>query len=112
MSPDNRLLERPQPGGYEGRTVTATYFVESTVPVPPADKCEIDLSGNDREPAGGGQDLCRRRSGGQGAVRMDRDAGRSVAQRQGPIADTLFCGEPIRFFAGMAAGPERVGGPL
>ncbi len=98
VSPENRLLERPQAGGAEGRTVTATYFVESTVPVPPADKCEIDLSGTIENLQGAMKTYAVVDPVAQGLfewVVTQGDAG----QRQGPISDTLFCGEPIRFFA-------------
>jgi len=97
MSPDNRLLERPQPGGAEGRTVTATYFVESTVPVPPADKCEIDLSGTIENLQGAVKTYAVVDPVAKGLFEWIVTQG-DGGPRQGPIADTLFCGEPIRFF--------------
>jgi hypothetical protein len=98
LSPDNRLLERPQASGAEGRTVTATYFVESTVPVPPADKCEIDLSGTMENLQGAVKTYAVVDPVTKGLFEWLVTQGDS-GPRQGPIADTLFCGEPIRFFA-------------
>ncbi len=98
MSPDNRLLERPQLGGAEGRTVAATYFIESTVPVPPADKCEIDLSGTIENLQGTIKTYGVVDPAATGLFEWMVTQG-DTAPRRGPIADTLFCGEPIRFFA-------------
>lgn len=98
MSPDNRLLERPQPGGAEGRTVSAMYFVEATVPVPPADKCEIDLSGSIENLQGAVKTYAVVDPVAKGLFEWIVTQGDS-GPRQGPISDTLFCGEPIRFFA-------------
>jgi hypothetical protein len=98
VSPENRLLERPQASGGESRTVTATYFVESTVPVPPADKCEIDLSGTIENLQGAVKTYAVVDPVAQGLFEWLVTQGDAVP-RQGPIADTLFCGEPIRFFA-------------
>jgi hypothetical protein len=97
-SPENRLLERPQPGDPEGRTVTATYFVESSVPVPPADKCEIDLTGTIENLQGAVKTYVVVDPVAKGLFEWLVTQGDS-GPRQGPIADTLFCGEPIRFFA-------------
>ena len=98
LSPENRLLERPQASGAEGRTVTATYFVESTVPVPPADKCEIDVSGTIENLQGAVKTYAVVDPAAQGLFEWIMTQG-DTGPRQGPLADTLFCGEPIRFFA-------------
>ncbi len=111
MGPDNRRLERPQPGGSGGRTVAATYFVESTVPLPPADKCEIDLSGVVENLQGAVKTYAVVDPAAKGLFEWLVQQGGSVP-RQGPVSETLFCGEPVLFFAGWRPGPECVGGPL
>jgi hypothetical protein len=98
LSPENRLLERPQPSGAQGRTVAATYFVESAVPIPPADKCEIDLSGTIENLQGAIKTYAVVDPVAQGLFEWIMTQG-EAGSRQGPLAPTLFCGEPIRFFA-------------
>jgi hypothetical protein len=101
VTPENRLLERPQPGGYAGRTVSATYFVESTIPLPPSDKCEIDLGGVVENLQGAVKTYAVVDPVAQGmfewVVRQE------AVPRQGPVSETLFCGEPVLFFAGWRA---------
>lgn len=41
--PRGRLVETPKPSGEKGRTLTATYSLESGVPIPQADQCEISV---------------------------------------------------------------------
>jgi hypothetical protein len=97
--PDHRLLERPQPGGYARRTVSATYFIESTVPLPPADKCEIDLSEVMPNLQGAVKTYAVVDPLAQGLFEwVVQQIG--TTQRRGPISETLFCGEPVLFFAG------------
>ncbi|MBM4029163.1 MAG: hypothetical protein FJ280_27760, partial [Planctomycetes bacterium] len=95
-------MERPRPGGHEGRTVTATYFVESTIPIPPADKCEIDLSGVGVKDLGPLQGAIKTYAVvdpvAKGLFEWIVRQGDSPT-RAGPVSDTLFCGEPIQFYA-------------
>ncbi len=97
VGPENRRLERPQPGGQGPRTVAATYFLESTVPIPPADKCEIDLSGVMDNLQGAVKTYAVVDPAAQGLFEWVVQQGDE--QRRGPLADTLFCGEPVRFYA-------------
>ncbi len=98
MGPDSRLLEGPQPGGYEGRTLTATYFVESSVPIPPADRCEIDVSAAMADLRGAAKTYAVVDPAAEGLFKWTVQQGQFARQR-GPIPDTLFCGEPVRFWA-------------
>jgi hypothetical protein len=98
VDPDNRRLERPQPGGSGGRTVAATYFVESTVPIPPADKCEIDLSGVVENLQGAVKTYAVVDPAAKGLFEWLMQQGGS-GPRRGPVSETLFCGEPVLFFA-------------
>ena len=99
VSPDNRLLEHPQPGGYAGRTLTATYFVESGTPIPPADKCEVDLGGVLENLQGAVKTYAVVDPLAKGLFEWVVQQ-EGVAPRQGPVSETLFCGEPVLFFAG------------
>ena len=68
MGPDNRLLERPQPGGHGG-TDGHGDLLRRVHGSHPAGGQMRDRPGRGRgEPSGGGQDLCRRRSDGEGIV--------------------------------------------
>jgi hypothetical protein len=98
MGPEGRLLEQPQPQGYEGRTVTATYFVESSVPIPPSDKCEVDVSAAVPDLRGAIKTYAVVDPAAQGLFRWGVQQG--PADERGPVvSQTLFCGEPIRFSA-------------
>ncbi len=97
MGPESRLLEPPRAGGYEGRTVAATYFVESALPIPPADRCEIDLGGAMANLQGAMKTYAVVDPAAKGlfrwTVRQEQSDGRQA------VAETLFCGEPVRFQA-------------
>lgn len=99
VNPENRLLEPPQPGGYAGRTVTATYFVESANPIPPSDKCEIDLGGVVENLQGAVKTYAVVDPQATGLFEWVVQQG-GPAPRQGPVSETLYCGEPVLFFAG------------
>ena len=98
MGPASRLLEPPRPEGYEGRTVEATYFVESANPIPPSDKCEIDLRGvmKDLDGAVRTYSVVDPVAEGLFTWTVDQD-GSDEPQPQ--VAETLYCGEPVRFAA-------------
>jgi hypothetical protein len=97
-SPAGRVLEPPQAGSYEGRTVTATYFVESTVPIPQADKCEIDLGPAIENLQGTLKSYAIVDPAARGLFKWSMtQPGQTV--RQGSISEALFCGEPVQFHA-------------
>lgn len=98
MGPDSHRLEPPQPGGYAGRTITATYFVESNVPIPPADKCEIDLSGTMESLQDAVKTYAVIDPVAKGLFKWGVQQG-PPDERRGPISETLFCGEPAQFSA-------------
>ena len=79
--------------------MTATYFVESHGPPPPADKCEIDLSGVVENLQGAVKTYAVIDPAAKGLFEWLVQQGGSVP-RQGPVSETLFCGEPVLFFAG------------
>jgi hypothetical protein len=97
VSPEGRRLERPQPGEQGPRTVAATYFLESPVPIPPADKCEIDLSAALDNLQGAVRTYAVVDPVAKGLFEWIVQQGDE--QRRGPVSETLFCGEPIRFYA-------------
>jgi len=98
MGPESRQLEPPQTGGYEGRTITATYFVESTIPIPPADRCEVDLTDAVEDVQGGLKAYAIVDPVAEGLFKWTVQQGPSDGQR-GAVSETLFCGEPVRFSA-------------
>jgi hypothetical protein len=96
--PRGRLVETPKPSGAKGRILTATYSLESDVPIPPSDQCEISAEGTIG-------DL-------QGAVKVYAVVDPMVdglfkwalyqeprPQRSGAISEVLYSGEPVRFSA-------------
>ncbi len=94
----SRVLESAQPGGDQGRTVSATYFVESAVPIPPADRCEIDLGAAMADLQGTTRTYAIVDPAAQGLFKWAvTQPGQSP--RQGAVSETLFCGEPIQFHA-------------
>ncbi len=97
--PESRLLEPPRAQGYEGRTITATYFVESTIAIPPADRCEIDLGQAMENLQGATKTYAIVDPAAQGLFRWTVTQPGQPASRQGSISETLFCGEPIQFHA-------------
>ena len=98
LEPDSRLLEPPRAGGYEGRTVTATYFVESAIPVPPADKCEIDLRGTVADLEDAVKSYAVVDPVAEGLFQWTVQQG-TPDDQQGAVSEVLFCGEPVRFSA-------------
>ncbi len=98
MGPESRLLESPRTGGYEGRTITATYFVESTIPIPPADRCEVDLTNAVENLQGGVKAYAIVDPVAEGLFKWAVQQEPSDGQR-GAVSETLFCGEPVRFSA-------------
>ncbi|MEN6575621.1 MAG: vWA domain-containing protein [Phycisphaerales bacterium] len=97
--PDTRVLEPPQAGGYEGRTVTATYFVESAIPIPSADKCEIDVGPAMANLQGTTKTYAIVDPVAQGLFKWTVTQPGQPLARQGQISEALFCGEPIQFHA-------------
>ncbi len=97
--PASHLLEPPQAGEYKGRTVTATYFVESAVPIPPADKCEIDLGPAMENLQGAVKAYAIIDPAAQGLFKWSMTQPGQTQTRQGPTPEALFCGEPIQFHA-------------
>ena len=97
--PQSRVLEPPQAGQYQGRTVTATYFVESTIPIPSADKFEIELGPAMENLQGTTKTYAIVDPVAQGLFKWSVTQPGQPATRQGAVSDTLFCGEPIQFRA-------------
>lgn len=97
--PQSRVLESAQAGGYQGRTVTATYFLESSVPIPSADKCEIELGPAMENLQGTAKTYAVVDPAAKGLFKWSVTQPGQPAPRQGAVSDTLFCGEPIRFHA-------------
>jgi hypothetical protein len=97
--PQSRVLEPPQAGQYQGRTVAATYFVESSVPIPSADKCEIELGPAMESLQGTTKTYAIVDPVAQGLFKWSVTQGGQAATRQGLVSETLFCGEPIQFHA-------------
>jgi hypothetical protein len=98
IGPDSRLLEPPQPSGYGGRTLAATYFLEASVPIPPADKCEIDLSAAVANLQGATKTYAVVDPVAQGLFQWTVQQGQSGPQGRA-VSEALFCGEPVRFAA-------------
>jgi hypothetical protein len=98
VEPASRQVEPPQPGGYEGRTITATYVVDSNVPIPAADKCEIDLSAVLGNLQGALKTYAVIDPVAEGLFRWTVQQGPPAAG-QGAVAEVLFSGEPVRFSA-------------
>ena len=97
--PQSRVLEPPQAGQYQGRTVTATYFVESAIPIPSADKCEIELGPAMENLQGTTKTYAIIDPVAQGLFKWSVTQAGQAASRQGAVSETLFCGEPIQFHA-------------
>ncbi len=107
-SPGGRLVETPKPTGAKGRTLAAAYSLEADVPIPPADRCEINVTGAI--------------AGLEGAVKtydvVDPVADGlftwSVQQatpdaRSEPVSKVLYLGEPVRFAAQWRADQNVTG---
>jgi hypothetical protein len=97
--PQSRVLEPPQAGQYQGRTITATYFVESAIPIPSADKCEIELGPAMENLQGTAKTYAIVDPVSQGLFRWSVTQAGQPTARQGSVSETLFCGEPIQFHA-------------
>ena len=97
--PETRVLEPPQAGGYEGRTVTTTYFVESAIPIPSADRCEIDVGPAMANLQGTAKTYAIVDPVAQGLFKWTVTQPGQPEPRQGQISEILFCGEPIQFHA-------------
>jgi len=95
--PEGRVLEPPQAGGYEGRTLTATYFVESAIPIPPSDKCEIDLGPAMENLQGAAKIYAIVDPVSQGLFKWAVTQSGQGPVHQGAVSEVLFCDEPIRF---------------
>jgi hypothetical protein len=97
--PESRLLERPQTQGHEGTTVAATYFVESAIPVPMADRFEIDLGPAMENLQGTIRTYAVVDPVAQGLFRWAVTQPGQPQPRPGAVSETLFCGEPVQFHA-------------
>jgi hypothetical protein len=94
----SRVLNPAQPGPDRGRTIAATYFLESAIPIPAADRCEIDLGTTMEGLQGAAKTYAIVDPVAQGLFKWGAtQPGQSV--RQGAVSETLFCGEPIQFHA-------------
>lgn len=98
MTPRGHLVEVPKPTGKNGRTLTATYALESPIPLPRADQCEISLEGSIEGLQGGVKTYAVVDPMASGsfkwAVRQAGDEGPT----QG-LAETIHCGEPVQLAA-------------
>ncbi len=96
MTPRVRLVGVPKVTGHNGRTLAATYALESEIPLPRADQCEISLTGTIE----GLQDAVKVYAVvdpiATGMLKWTLYQPPSEAPAQG-LAETLYCGEPVRF---------------
>ncbi len=105
MTPRVRLVEVPKATGENGRTLTAIYALESEIPLPRDDQCEISLEGEI-------DDL-------QGAVKrygmIDPLAAGGITwalsqpsedPRPRGLTETIYCGEPVTLSAEWQAGQQ------
>ncbi len=98
MTPRGRLVEVPKPTGPKGRTLTAVYALESEIPLPRADQCEISLEGSIEGLQSGVKTYGVVDPIAAGLFRWTLDQPPENTSPQG-LAETIFCGEPIRFTA-------------
>ncbi|HNY79264.1 MAG: vWA domain-containing protein [Sedimentisphaerales bacterium] len=96
MTPSVRLVGVPKPTGYKGRTLAATYALESEVPLPRADRCEISLDGTIEGLQGAVKTYAVVDPIATGLLRWALYQPPGEAPAQG-LAETLYCGEPVRF---------------
>lgn len=98
MTPRVRLVDLPKPTGPKGRTLKATYALESEIPLPPADRGQISIEDSIASLEGGVKTY--------GVVDPMDDGLFEWAVYQAPddgqtpgLAETVYCGEPVQFTA-------------
>jgi len=96
--PRGRLVETPRSTGEKGRMLAATYSLESDVPVPQADQCEISAEGTIANLQNAVKTYEVVDPVADGLFRWD------VYQEPRParspaISEVLYSGEPVRFSA-------------
>lgn len=106
MAPQARLVEVPKPTGKNGRTLTATYALESEIPLPRADQCEISLEGTIEGLRGAVKTYGVIDPVATGVLQwaLYQPADGS-GQAQGP-AETVYCGEPVLLTARWQANQD------
>ena len=106
--PHGRMVETPKPSGAKGRTLTAVYSLESDIPIPNSDQCEISVEGVIGNLEGAVQTYSVVDPVADGlfswAVNQGRRSGRSEA-----VADVLYAGEPTQFSARWRADQDVSG---
>ncbi|MGE5293703.1 MAG: vWA domain-containing protein, partial [Solirubrobacterales bacterium] len=95
----SRVLNPAQPTGDQGRTVAATYFVESPIPIPSADRCEVELGQTMADLRGTTKTYAIVDPVAQGLFKWAVTQPGQSPSRQSAVSETLFCGEPVQFHA-------------
>ncbi len=98
MTPRGHLVEVPKPTGKNGRTLTATYALESQIPLPRADQCEISLEGAIEGLQGGVKTYAVVDPTANGSFKWAVHQAADEGPAQG-LAETIHCGEPVRLAA-------------
>ncbi|HPC94029.1 MAG TPA: vWA domain-containing protein [Sedimentisphaerales bacterium] len=98
MTPRVRLVGVPKPTGLNGRTLAATYALESDIPLPRADQCEISLDGTIEGLGGAVKTYAVVDPIATGMLQWVLYQPPGEAPAQG-LAETVYCGEPVRFTA-------------
>lgn len=98
MTPQGYLVEVPKPTGANGRTLTATYALESPIPLPRADQCEISLEGSIEGLQGGVKTYAVVDPMANGLFKWTVHQAGDEGPAQG-LAETIHCGEPVRLAA-------------
>jgi len=96
--PRSRLVAMPKPTGEKGRTLVATYALEATAPIPPADQCEIGLDGTIRDLQGATKTYAVVDPVADGLFKWTLHQG-SLSERSEGVSDVVYCGEPVTFSA-------------
>ncbi|UCD52209.1 MAG: VWA domain-containing protein [Phycisphaerales bacterium] len=96
--PGGRLVETPRPTGEKGRTLSATYSLESEVPIPQANQCEISAEGTIENLRNAVKTYEVVDPVADGLFRWDVYQEPRPA-RSSAVSEVLYSGEPVRFSA-------------
>ncbi len=105
MTPRVRLVEVPKATGENGRTLTAIYALESDIPLPRADQCEISLESaiDDLRGTVKSYGMVDPLAAGRVTWALSQS---SEDNRTRGLAETIYCGEPVTLSAQWQAGQQ------
>ena len=107
-SPGGRLVETPKPTGAKGRTLAAAYSLEADVPIPPSDRCEINVEGAIADLRGAVKTYDVVDPVAEGLFTWSVQQG-ARDERAEPVSKILYLGEPVQFAAQWRADQNVTG---